>query len=84
MWGCDGSGDVSENGRFKSNLGWILLGSFLTLALYLPVWLVVGTLAYSGTHPDYWDFNTPVHIFPIAGALAALSVLFIRRITRNQ
>ncbi|MFM6832158.1 MAG: hypothetical protein ACKOVA_17725 [Novosphingobium sp.] len=62
-----------------SKLAWLVLGSVLTLVLYLPVWLIFGHFFYHGIHPDYWVYATPAYVFPVA-ALVSAALLYLGKL----
>ena len=59
-----------QAGRLFDIVGWLLFVIVLTFALYLPIWLATGMWLYPHTHPDYWVWTTPEHIFPISGLIS--------------
>ena len=69
--------------RVGKVVGWLLFGTLLTFALYLPVWFVVGATLHEEPHPDYWTWATPDHIFPIAAALSSALTLLGKQLVRK-
>lgn len=63
-------------------IGWLILGSLLSLLFYVPFWLAVGTIFYPQIHPDFW--RGPATLLPILLSLlvASLLVMLIARKTR--
>ena len=56
----------------------------LTVLLYIPVWLAVGTWLYPHTHPDYWVWAGPSHILPISAVIASLIVALTHWIKNHR
>jgi hypothetical protein len=68
---------LSVFGKILGAIGWLALGSVLTMLFFVPFWLAVGTMFYPHTHPDLW--RGPATFLPplLSCLVASLLVVLI-------